>query len=1419
VEGQEIWQKEYDISGLKPGKHNFLVRARDAAGNETIDGPYNIIADPRAGLPQVRAVYPDANAIIRQDTDFLGVASGQFGIDKVTVHLDKGPPVQAEGAEYWKYRISAFPQESTLANGSVVEQTLEEGHHVLYVTATDKRQTVGPELRIPFTYDKTPPVLEFAGIETGQLVTGNKKLKGLASDMNGIVSVEFSPDGGKTFSYLAFKKNSKVPGGVTFEVPFPTTKYADGQVFFQLRATDSTGLSTTQPYLLYIDNVKPVIEIISPAEGEDSFGTIKVTGRIIEAVGLSKFYYEWAGETNNIPIRPGDPYWDINLFISYQNRNPTLRIYAVDKSDNQTVLTRRFTDSRKAKTPAIQIDYPQSGLSSLSPDQSIFGQIAPGFVPESIIIEGQIEEIPAKPSFRIPPDMIAQGRSTLRLWAKSSDGTVGSPHTLRVNKPLNTSTPVNLNLKPSPIVINNYKPYDYIQNASITIQGHIAQVNVSSFDTSMDADILAELSNMTDMSTAMSLLESRINATGGGTDSRESTSAREEIPYAALTAQGGPFNLEYRIGPQNGWLPVTLRGDGSFELPVNMNAFEEGPVHLELRTLQRGTPAIPLYFPLNRARTTPEIQFVSPVLDAIPVNGTVTVSGKVHSYVPLAGIEFTTDGNIYTPVDMKSGFEEYEFAMTFDFTAMARTGGTLAFRVRDINNKFYETPLDAVVDSAGDDPKITFNKPLENELITDDLAITGIAQDDDAVYGVHWRLVKKESSTAQMFAWEEEGEKSPLSSDFSFIETNQSFEINIPLGHLSDGEWDVEVFGEDIYGVQGEVTTRTVRVSKSDPKVAMTEPVMTVYTHGVIYMRGTASDNNGIGGVWVSMDNGNTYQQAEGGENWQLSLNTALYNDGEYAVLLRARDRYGRETIDSAMLNIDNTPPSMVFEVPYDDADIGDTLNIAARILDNIEIQDIMLEFIEVTAGGYRSSFALTPAPVILEALDVSAAPLGDYNIRIVARDMAGNIAVASRNITKTTESEASEAAFFNPMPGEVHTGSINISGRTQGLVVPTEVQLWANREPLAMVPVDRYGFFYYKFPPDRIPEDGYIVLSSSYQTPSGDTVLSNEHPILYRTMGPIVSVESHNDGDIITGRPWLKGRAWMETPIVQQVSREDRRAYEVTKVLVSFDNGRTFRPAKGTNEWKFRLECIELGRGPLSVLVRAEFANGEIAIHRVIMTIDLDAPEVRTLDPQEDTFHRNDLFVYGTASEENAFESIMINLRPGDKALYMIPPFIQGLYIDATVFGATYFSVGMGITFFNDNVKLQGQWGKAPNLEDSRYPGTMIGAKLIANIYNLPFKYIFGPDWESFSMTWALGANFSYSSMEATASNEEKAEGQILGAVLAQWEFARITIPRFKAFSSYALFMEPALWFTPSDVDADRFVFRLGFGFRTNVF
>jgi hypothetical protein len=325
--------------------------------------------------------------------------------------------------------------------------------------------------------------------------------------------------------------------------------------------------------------------------------------------------------------------------------------------------------------------------------------------------------------------------------------------------------------------------------------------------------------------------------------------------------------------------------------------------------------------------------------------------------------------------------------------------------------------------------------------------------------------------------------------------------------------------------------------------------------------------------------------------------------------------------------------------------------------------------------------------------------------------------------------------------------------------------------------------------------------------------------------LGPILTVDSHLDGDVITGRPWLSGRAWVSVSPLEEVNmtRKDRQNIAVKEVQISFDNGRSFEKALGKDNWKFRLETGDLPLGSLPILVKAEFNDGKTVIRRLVLRVDTNAPTVETLGPAEDSTHRDDLLVYGSANDDFELGDVEVSLRPGDKAGYSVPGFIQGLYLDVNTMGATYFDMGVGLSFFKDNVKLQFHAGLAPNIdpytgETSRFMGTVMGFKLLANIFYLPFNYFLGPDWSFFSMSFALGANFSYFTMDP----DDNRNALVMGAVLVQWEFVKADLryffPQWKYARTFSLYMEPIFWFASSDVQAE-VIPRITMGLRLNIF
>jgi hypothetical protein len=1349
AEGGEIWQNDYDVTARKTGKYNFIVYAQDHAGNEAVSGPFNVRVDPRAGLPVARLVYPENGAVIRQNINLLGVASGRFGVERVTVRIDGGEHIEAIGTEYWN-KIIDFSE-------------IPEGRHTIYSQAFDSKGASGGESSITFVLDKGPPVLELTSHKIGDLITSNTAIRGLARDPNGIARLSWSEDGKEYRPLSSIRRGASAE---EFSIPFKSKNMEDGPLLFFIRAEDTTGLEITKPCLFFVDIEGPDLQIFSPAEGEDVFGKFFLSGRVDDIVGLERLYYEWGKIRGDIDTRPGDPFWSVELESGPKSAK-SIKVVAVDKSGNVRTITRKLEDRRKVKAPAIIIDYPpKETLKALPADASIYGHIAPGYYPEAVTVTGR-GEVPAQPSFRISPDMIAQRRSTLKLQARAADQTKSAVFSLSVNKPSSAVAHAQ-----SAINITSPEKYSWISGSTVLLQG-------------------------------------------------------------SSSVQGA--QVEYRLDPADTWHPLTLDENGAFSADITINHFPEGPIHMELRTARGGAGDFPLYHPINHVGSAPEITFYSPTVDKGTINGNVTVLGSVSSSVPVRDVSFSLDGEDFESLPFISRYGKAWFSYFCDFTILAVMRNQLIIRVTDASGTSYDRSPDYLFDQNIDNPVIIVNTPDDGETITAAFEISGVAFDDDEVGAVYWRLLgpKPESIPPGPAGTEARAAAAAFAAQpnlpFQKIETRQSFQIPVDFPVILDGEYVIEIYAEDVYGVKSDVAQRAIRVSSSPPETRIMEPVITRYNRKAIKMTGFSSDANGIAGVSLSMDNGNTFQRAVLGENgrWELSLNTVAYIDGIYSALIRTEDNYGVTSFSNAMVNIDNTAPDLNLSSPENGQHIGTELSLIGRVADNIALKSLSFQIISAVNPNYQRNFDLPPQMVVFETMSLAGFPQGEYIIRIAAKDLADNESIVSRKIIYDADDAAAQIAIFNPLPGEIHSGPVDIVGSVSGSFLPSQVTLMLNDQASTLVDVDRYGVFHYSVPGEQLAASSIMTFSAVYSSETGKTISSPSHTMHYAPNGPTLVIDSHQDGDVITRRPWLTGRAWISSYAgvdgMPALTRQQRAQLEVKQILISYDNGRSFKTAKGREEWKFRLETGDLPPGPQPVLVKAQFVNGEEAVRRLLLVVDTELPLVETITPPENSIHRDNLLVYGTASDNFELADVDISLRPYDKFFYSVPPPIRGLYIDLKGLGATYFDVGLGLSLFKDNVRFQFQYGLTPPdgvydaiEEGGRFVGNVFGIKLLANIFYLPFDFLFGPDWAFYAMNIAVGANFSYFTMD------ERRNDLFMGAIVIQWDIANINMtffyPKWRYFRHFALYVEPEFWFASSDVNAE-VIPRITIGLRWNFF
>jgi hypothetical protein len=359
-------------------------------------------------------------------------------------------------------------------------------------------------------------------------------------------------------------------------------------------------------------------------------------------------------------------------------------------------------------------------------------------------------------------------------------------------------------------------------------------------------------------------------------------------------------------------------------------------------------------------------------------------------------------------------------------------------------------------------------------------------------------------------------------------------------------------------------------------------------------------------------------------------------------------------------------------------------------------------------------------------------------------------------------------------------------------------------------------------------------------KTDAGREVKSNIQTVIYNPYGPWVTLDNFTYGDFAIERPMLRGKAGYTLTDEEKTALknkklplEERTALEgkkVERVYLSLDNGKTYTPVSKLNkgDWKYRIENQDVAEGYHFLLVKAEMANGESAITRTIVQVDRTLPEVRLISPGVGGHYNQQLKFEGLSSDDVELEDVVLYLRRGDRSAYEVPKFIQGLYLDLNLWGATLWNFGVGLTAFDNAVKIQLSFGQftqgqrdlaskvlGRDFTNMRYGGPyVISAKIIAQLGYLPFNYFFGHDFDWLSGSISLGAQFSYFSQSGAG------KPQILSAAIMQLEFPRMTFKDLSYFKTWSFYMEPQLWFIPSDVNVgSSLLFNFALGIRTSVF
>ena len=894
--------------------------------------------------------------------------------------------------------------------------------------------------------------------------------------------------------------------------------------------------------------------------------------------------------------------------------------------------------------------------------------------------------------------------------------------------------------------------------------------------------------------------------------------------------------VEYSLDNGETWESFDLSKNNNrvgvtFSKDINISEMPDGLIRINMRARDTSGHESYVYTSAYKDVTPPEVRVIVPQGVDV-VNGDNLIVFEVQDNGLLAKAEYVAPperGKSQTrlPIELNP------LVYTHIGTPEAPINDAMSFAFTDDAGN--ATPVEVwefSIDNESDLPRAEIHVPEDMQVITRDFTISGVVYDDDGESSIFYKIDNgefKQVSTKEIYKG--------TSPDAEY-KLNTSFSIDVPLETMTDNEHTVTVYAVDINGVKGPEVTRTYRISLEEPKGAVEKPTIDTSVRKLVTISGWASDKNGIANVKVSLDNGNSYNEAVGTEQWSYTVDTRAIPGGTQVVFLKVTDNYGIQGLYSSLINIDNDAPVLNLELPLDDSTTTGQLFFSGYTYDNVEVTELYLTIRNLEKGSSPSIRPIKIDRIIGETIDMRDLPDGFYNVELTGKDKAGNITNVSRNIHLEKNIAPATVDILYPLNGEHKNGVFTVYGQAESENEITILNLYVDDKLVADTTLTDCGFFKFDLGPDLIEEGVHKYRVDSVLN-TGKVVKSREQTITYSPIGPWITIDNFTYGDFAINRPYIRGQAGYsisEDELLLSRTKEATpeqkaatAAKKVEKIELSFDNGKTFTTLSTNEKWMYRIENQDIAEGYHFFLVRATMKNGETAITRTIIQVDNTSPTIRLIAPANGGRYNQVLNASGLSNDDVGLEDVTVTLRKGDKASYEVPSFIQGLYLDFRFWGASLFAVGAGLTFFDDVVKLQASYGQftqpqrdavsklfGVDMTDMRYGGNIFSLKILANIAQVPFSFFLGHDWDWLYAEFAMGAEFAL--FTQTNSGKE----QILSSILAQIEFPKVKLQNVKMFSSFSLYTEGSLWFIPTDVSGSNIkslIPQIAIGFRTNIF
>ena len=396
------------------------------------------------------------------------------------------------------------------------------------------------------------------------------------------------------------------------------------------------------------------------------------------------------------------------------------------------------------------------------------------------------------------------------------------------------------------------------------------------------------------------------------------------------------------------------------------------------------------------------------------VGGTINVTARVSPLGALvAGVQFQLDGANLGAEDTSA-----PYSVPWNTVPVSNGSHTLVAVARDsLGMRYNSDPVTVTVFNDKTPPTVAITSPAGGATVSGTITVAANATDNVGVVGVQFQL---------------DG------ANLGAEDTSAPYATTWDTTTATPGLHSLRAIGRDAAGNLGTSPTVTVTVPDTTPPTAsITSPAGGATVSGTITVSANASDNVGVVGVQFQLDGANL-----GAEDttapYAVTWDTGTAAAGNHSLRAVARDAAGNTGVAAAVTVTvrDTVPPTVSITSPAAGATVSGSVTVSASASDNTGVAGVQFQLDGAALGAED-----TTAPYSM-AWDTSGASQGTHSLGAVARDAAGNTALAAAvSVTVSNDATPPTVSITAPSSGATVQGTVSVSATATDNVAVAGVQ------------------------------------------------------------------------------------------------------------------------------------------------------------------------------------------------------------------------------------------------------------------------------------------------------------------------------------------------------------------------------------------